>query len=276
MTLGDGVSIGVIGGGMMAEAFVSGLVRTGGSQAASVTVGEPVPTRREYLSMTYGVQTTDDNAMAVRGADVVLLAVKPQVLDAALTGLDAVLRRDTLVVSIVAGVTIATLRQRLGSAAIVRAMPNTPGQVGEGITVWTSTAETSDAQRDQADEILSALGERVAVDDEAYLDMATAVSGSGPAYVFLFIEALADAAVHVGFARDTALKLALQTVRGSAIYAQSSDLHLAELRNRVTSPGGTTAAALAEFEGGALRAVVDSAVRAAFARARELGEMSKK
>jgi pyrroline-5-carboxylate reductase len=179
-----------------------------------------------------------------------------------------------LVLSIIAGATVETIYRALGfnlPPAIVRVMPNTPGQIGEGISVWMATPETSPAQRQAAREIVGALGQEIAVEEERYLDMATAMSGSGPAYVFLFMEAFTDAGVRLGFSRAIAERLAVQTVRGAAIYAQESGLHLAELRNRVTSPGGTTAEALHVFEQGGLRATVADAVWAAYKRARALG-----
>ena len=174
--------------------------------------------------------------------------------------------------SIIAGARIATLRQGLGAEAIVRIMPNTPGQVGEGIAVWTATPEASDEGLSLARAIIGALGEEIYVEDEDYLDMATAMSGSGPAYVFLFIEAMTDAGVHMGLSRPIAEKLALQTVKGSAAYAQQRGLHPAVLRNMVTSPGGTTAEALYEFERGGLRATVERAILAAYRRAQVLGK----
>ena len=152
-------------------------------------------------------------------------------------------------------------------------MPNTPGQIGEGIAVWMATAETTEAQRAQARAIVGALGEEIYVEKEHYLDMATALSGSGPAYVFLFIEALTDAGVRMGFSRPVAEKLALQTVRGSAIYAQETGLHPAVLRNRVTSPGGTTAEALYQLEKGGFRALISQAVWAAYQKSKLLGDV---
>ena len=166
---------------------------------------------------------------------------------------------------------IGTLRAVLGERPVVRLMPNTPAQIGEGVSVWTATPDCTAEQRAQARAMFGALGEEVYVDDEAYLDMATALSGSGPGYVFLFIEALIDAGVRIGLARAVAEKLALQTVKGSALYAQRSGQHLAALRNAVTSPGGTTAAGLHQLERGGLRAAIEDAVAAAYERSRQLG-----
>lgn len=264
--------IALIGGGVMGEALIHGMLRQGLCAPNDIIVGEPVAERRETLEKTLGVSTCAENGEAVRGAPIVLLAVKPQVIEQAMTSLAGHIRADALVLSIVAGVTVETLRRGLGIAAIVRAMPNTPGQIGQGISVWTATPNVTAEQRAQAKAILGALGREVYVEKEQDIDMATALSGSGPAYVFLFIEALIDAGVWMGFARPIAEELALQTVIGSALYMRETGLHPAILRNRVTSPGGTTAEALQVLEEGALRATIARAVMAAFLKARRLGE----
>jgi len=267
--------IALIGGGVMGEALIHGMLRQGLCTPEEITVGEPVAERRQTLMETLGVRACATNAEAVRGAPIVLLAVKPQVLNPVMASLAGHIRAEALVLSIVAGVTIETLRQGLGIGAIVRAMPNTPGQIGQGISVWTATPDVSEGQRAQARAILGALGREVYVEKEEDIDMATALSGSGPAYVFLFIEALIEAGVWMGFARPIAEELALQTVIGSALYMRETGLHPAILRNRVTSPGGTTAEALQVLEEGAFRATVARAVMAAFLKARRLGEMKK-
>lgn len=269
-SLGD-VQITLIGGGTMAEALVRGLLSRELAAPDHITVGEPLADRRAHLAGALGVGVTEDNAEAAAGADVVVLAVKPQVAGKALPPLRGALRQGALVLSIMAGVRIATLESILGTVAIVRAMPNTPGQVGEGISAWTRNPAVTAAQAERARAILGALGDEVEVPGEDYVDMATAVSGSGPAYVFLFLEALVDAGVQLGLARSVAERLALQTVRGAAGYAQRSSEHLAVLRNLVTSPGGTTAEGLFALEQGGLRAAVTQAVLAAYRRARVLG-----
>jgi pyrroline-5-carboxylate reductase len=261
----------LVGGGVMGTAIAAGLLQRGLVQPAQVTISEPLAARRQTLAAELGVITTADNAQAVSAADLVLLAVKPQVLAEVLGGLKDALRPDALVLSIVAGATLDTLCEGLGVAAVVRVMPNTPAQVGQGATVWTATPAVSAGQREMVARILEALGVAVYVESERYLDAATALSGSGPAYVLLFIEALTDVGVEMGFTRDVAARLALQTVKGTAIYAEQSGQHPAILRNQVTSPGGTTAAALFAFEQGAFRAVVAAAVKAAWRRATELG-----
>jgi len=266
----DNTRIAFVGGGAMAEAFISGMLRQGLAQPQQIIVSDPIEARRTYLAQELDVRAVSSNAEAVTGAQIIVLAVKPQVLSKALGQLGQI-APNALLLTFVAGATINTIRKSLGIDAIVRIMPNTPGQIGEGISVWTATPEVTAAQRDQARQIVQALGEEVYVEDESYLDMATAMSGSGPAYVFLFIEALTDAGVHLGFARPIAEKLALQTVRGAAVYAQKKGVHPAVLRNQVTSPGGTTAEALHEVEKGAFRAIVANAVWAAYRRAKALG-----
>jgi pyrroline-5-carboxylate reductase len=174
-----------------------------------------------------------------------------------------------------AGVTVKQLSKALKTDSIVRSMPNTPAQIGEGMTVWTATADVGGNAREGVRSILGAMGKEAFVPDEKYLDMATGLSGSGPAYVFLFIEALTDAGVHIGLSRDLAATMALQTVLGSAKYAAETGKHPAELRNQVTSPGGTTAEALRAFENGAFRADVLAAVVAAYEKSKALGEGGK-
>jgi len=263
--------IAFVGGGAMGEAFMQGMLNQGLVEPDQIMVGEPFEARRQDLATRLGVGVTASNPDAVAGAEIVILAVKPQVIGRVFESLSGQVNASTMVLSIVAGTTIAAIREALGTAAIVRVMPNTPGQIGEGISVWTATEATQPEQQNDAAAILSALGQEIHVDDEHYLDMATALSGSGPAYVFLFIEALTDAGVHMGFARPVAEQLALQTVKGAACYAQETGLHPAVLRNQVTSPGGTTAEALHQFEIGSFRAVVAQAVWAAYERAQALG-----
>jgi pyrroline-5-carboxylate reductase len=261
----------VVGGGVMGEALLRGLVSRHLVAPEQVIVCEPSADRRDALQAALGVKGSASNEGPARSADLLLLAVKPQVLAAVLRGLAGHVRGDALVVSIVAGATIGTLREALAAPAVVRVMPNTPAQIGQGMSVWMATAETSSSQCDQAAAIAGALGRAIRVDKEEYIDMATALSGSGPAYVFLFLEALADAGVRLGFARPVAEELALQTVIGSALYARETGLHPAILRNQVTSPGGTTAEALQVLEEDGFRAMVSRAVGAAYRQAQTLG-----
>jgi len=203
---------------------------------------------------------------------VVVLAIKPQMLARVGREIGPHLRDGQLVLSIIAGATTAALTGILGHRQVVRSMPNTPAQIGKGMTVWYATPETSPDQRSQASSILRALGHEIEVDDEKFVAMATAVSGTGPTYVFLVMEALIDAAVHLGFPRHVAHDLVVETLEGSAAFARSSAMHPAVLRNMVTSPGGTSAAALHELESGRLRTVLSEAVWAAFRRTVELGD----
>jgi pyrroline-5-carboxylate reductase len=266
--------IAFIGPGVMGEAMVAGLIRQKLAQPQELTVAGPRLERLDQLQVKYGVNTALDNAAAARQADIVVLSVKPQRLAKVLAGLKGALQPHALVLSIVAGASIEKISRGLGHGIIVRSMPNTPAQIGEGITVWTASPEVSAEQQEMARQILLALGEEVFVEDESYLDMATALSGTGPAYVFLFMEAMVDAGVHLGFPRRVAEKLVAQTVLGSVdFYIKASDpVHLAHLRNQVTSPGGTSAAALYYLEKAGFRTALSRAIWAAYERSQELGK----
>ncbi len=265
-------SIAFIGGGVMAEAMVGGLL--GGKLVAPdhVIAAEPHEKRRAELESRYHIRATADNREAVHAANIIVFSIKPQMLTRVLPELKGTLREEQLVISIVAGGRIAALVEGLHHKAIVRSMPNTPAQIGKGLTVWTCTPTVSDSQRRQAAAVFQALGKEIFVDDEKYLDMATAVSGTGPTYTFLVLEALIDAAVHLGFARDVAHDIVIETMLGSLIFAHKSGKHPAELRNMVTSPGGTSAEAIYQMEKGALRTVLSKAVWAAYQKSRLLGE----
>lgn len=260
-----------IGPGVMAEAMIAGLIRQGLASRENLLASGPREERGAELQKKYGIQTTTDNAAAASVADVVVLSVKPQRLTEVMTGLYKI-REDALVLSIVAGASIQKISKTLKHKAVVRSMPNTPGQIGEGITVWTASKGASEEQHEMARRILGALGEEVFVEDEGYLDMATALSGSGPAYVFLFTEALIDAGVHMGFPRRIAEQLVLKTIRGSVDYYYHAERHPATLRNQVTSPGGTSAAALYYLEKAGFRTAISRAVWAAYQRSLELGK----
>ena len=260
-----------VGGGAMGEAIIGSLIGKKLLNPTQICVSEPVPTRREYLNSTYGVTTETDNSQAVTGASVTVLAVKPQVLEPVMSDLNGNLSPAALVVSIMAGVRIDTLRIGLGHDKIVRSMPNTPAQVGKGMTVWTDTAAVTESDRAAAQSILEAMGEAIYAAEEHYLDMATGLSGSGPGFVYLLLEALIDAGVHIGFSRDQAQLMVLQTVEGSVELMRQSGLHPADLRNRVTSPAGTTAAGTLVLERAGVRSALIDAVDAAYRRSQELG-----
>lgn len=259
----------------MGEAMIKGVLNRQLVTPEYIIASDPRQERIEELAERYGIHVTSDNAQAVATAEVIVLSVKPQVLSVVLKGIRDAVDADNLILSIVAGARIRTIAQGLDHQAIVRSMPNTPAQIGEGITVWTDTAAVTEEQRGQARELLGALGEEVYVEDEGYLDMATALSGTGPAYVFLFMEALIDAGVHLGFSRYQSERLVLQTMRGAVNFARQSNLHPAQLRNMVTSPGGTSAEALYQLEKGGMRTVVSRAVWAAYQKSKYLGDISE-
>jgi pyrroline-5-carboxylate reductase len=265
-------TIATVGSGVMAEAMIAGLLRGALVAPERVIASHPRPERREVLERAYGIRTVADNLEAVRGADVILLGIKPQMLNKVGREIGPHLRRGQLVLSVLAGATTAALTGILGHDQVVRSMPNTPARLGKGVTVWYATPETTETQRAQAGALLAALGLQLEVDDEKMVAMATAVSGTGPTYVFLVMEALIDAAVHLGFPRHVAHDLVIETLEGSTLFAKQSGMHPAELRNMVTSPGGTSAAALHELESGRLRTVLSEAVWAAFRRTLELGD----
>lgn len=266
--------IAFIGAGVMAEAIIAGVIRDGVATAECIVAAGPRVHRGQVLQERYGIFTQIDNVEAVSEADIVVLAVKPQHLKAVLPELKGKLKPNALVVSIIAGATLKKISQGLDNPNVVRSMPNTPAQIGAGITVWTAAPAVSEKQRLFAREILSALGEEVFLEDEYYLDMATAVSGTGPAYVFLFMEAMVDAGVHLGFPRRIAEQLVAQTVRGSVDYYQKRDdpVHLARLRNQVTSPGGTSAEAIYFLEKAGFRTAISRAIWAAYERSLSLGK----
>ncbi len=265
-------TIAFIGGGVMAEAMIQGLLSRQTVAPEHITVSEPRDKRRAELAARYFVRVTADNREAAHAGAVVVLSIKPQVLTRVLPELKSQLHAEQLAISIIAGGRIATLNAGLGHPAVVRAMPNTPAQIGAGITVWTATAQVSPAQREQARAVFESLGKEMFVDEEKYLDMATAVSGTGPTYTFLVLEALIDAAVHLGFSREQAHDLVIETMRGSVLYAEKTGKHPAELRNMVTSPGGTSAEAIYQMEKGSLRTVLSKAVWAAYQKSVLLGE----
>lgn len=265
-----------VGSGMMAEAMIRGLLSPKIVQPDQIIASGPRPERGEELHNKHHIRTTTSNMEAAEAGDIVVLSIKPQVLDRVLFEIRGHLRRQNLLISIIAGVPIKRLADNTAHAAVVRAMPNTPAQIGQGITVWTATPEVGEKQKKQAQLILASLGQEIFVAEESYLDMATALSGTGPAYVFMFMEAMIDAGVHMGFSRRVSEQLVFQTLRGSVAYAAQSHKHVAELRNQVTSPGGTTAEALYHMEKGGLRTVISRGIFAAYQRSIALGLGKKK
>ncbi len=265
-------TVAFIGGGVMAEAMIQGLLAKHTVAPDRITVSEPREKRRAELEARYHIHATSDNRAAACAGQVVVFSIKPQILARVLPELKGQLHSEQLILSIIAGGRIGTIAEGTSHPAIVRAMPNTPAQIGEGVTVWTATPSVSEVQRQQARAIFESLGKEIFVDDEKYLDMATAINGTGPTYVFLVLEALIDAAVHLGFSRDVAHDMVIEMMRGSILFAQKSNKHPAELRNMVTSPGGTSAEAIYQMEKGSLRTVLSKAVWAAYQKSVLLGE----
>jgi len=265
------MKIAFIGGGNMGEAILAALIARNLARPEDVFVADVNNERLAYIKQKYSVFTTGYNPEVAARGEVIILATKPQQMDEAARELKGHLRDNQLVISIIAGKKLTTLCQGLGHKTIVRAMPNTPAQIGQGMTVWTTTEHTPVARRVDAETILGALGHAVYTPDEAVLDMATAISGSGPAYVFLFLEALTQAGQDLGLMPELARFLAFKTVSGATEYAQISNHDLAKLRHNVTSPGGTTAAALKVFEENNFVGLIRQAVAAAYQRAQELG-----
>lgn len=253
----------------MGEAVIKCLLVKAVVTPRDIVVSDVSAARRELLSREYGVSTVADNRKATEGCDILILAIKPphlvQVMDEVKNP-----PPEQMVLSIVAGAALSSLCRGLNHSSVVRAMPNMPAQIGEGMTIWTATAEVNEKQKETAQSILGALGEELYVSDEKYLDMATALSGSGPAYVFLFIEGLIDAGVHIGLPRSIAEELVIQTVLGSTQTVKKTTKHPAELRNMVTSPGGTTTDALLKLEKGGFRSLLLEAVAAAYEKAKHL------
>lgn len=265
-----------VGSGMMAEAMIGGLINRRVVEPEQVVAAGPRPERGDALREKFRIRATTDNAEAVHSADAVILSVKPQTLPGVMAGLKDRIKPDALVLSIIAGARIETISHGLNHPAVVRSMPNTPAQIGEGISVWTASPAVTEEQLHQARLLLEALGQEIFLDNEDYLDMATALSGTGPAYVFLFMEAMVDAGVHLGFPRRVAEQLVVQTVKGSVDYYNHSPNHLARLRNQVTSPGGTSAEALYYLEKAGFRTALSRAIWAAYQRSVALGRGKKR
>jgi pyrroline-5-carboxylate reductase len=266
------MKIAFIGGGVMAEAIMRGILSKNLASPESISVGEPVAERRRELVESHGVFATEDNKEALSRGEIVVLAVKPQNLRDAFSSLKGSIASRATVVSIVAGAKLKTLTSGLGHDAVVRVMPNTPGQIGQGISAWTASEAVDASGRERAKSIVGTLGEQVYVEDEKYIEMATALSGSGPAYVFLFLESLIEAGVYLGMPREMARSLALKTVLGSAMLMQETGESPGILREKVSSPGGTTVEALLALESGAFRATVINAVTAAYEKSLTLGD----
>ncbi len=263
--------ISFVGGGMMAEAMIGGILKAKLATQKESVVGEPSAERRAYLTGKYGIEARADNVGTVKGAELVVLSIKPQQLGDVMAEMKPNLSKEQVVLSIIAGARMETLTNGLQHQAVVRVMPNTPSQIGAGMSVWLATSQVPPVRLEICRSILTTLGEEVHVADEKFIDMATALSASGPAYVYLFIEAMIDAGVYMGMQRDMARKLVLQTVMGTTRMVKESGRHPAELRDMVTSPGGTTAEALKVFEQSGFRGTILEAVVAAYQKSKALG-----
>jgi pyrroline-5-carboxylate reductase len=270
------MKIAIIGVGVMGEAIISALLQKRAATRSAILACDVDPARLAAIGKKYKVRHTADCRSAAKICDVIVLSIKPQTLPKVMNDLTGILKEEQLVLSIVAGASLGTITKGLKHDAVVRVMPNTPAQVGQGISVWTATSAVSQAQKEIAQNIIKATGREIYVQDEKYIDMATAISGSGPAYIFLIMEALTDAAVHIGLPRKLAEELVTQTVLGSAFMSRETGKHPAELKNMVTSPGGTTAEGLLCLEEGGVRAILAQAVIAAYEKAQRLGSQGSK
>ena len=276
-----GARLSFVGVGVMAEAMIAGLLRRQLAERAQVVGSHPRAARREELQTQYGIRMVESNREAAAAgagqpteagaAALVVVAVKPQRMSRVLQELKGALAPEQLLLSVVAGTRIETISGELGHAGVVRAMPNTPAQIGQGMTAWTATPQLSERQLEAVRALLGALGREMYVENENMIDMATALSATGPTYIFMMMEALVDAGVHMGFSRHVAEELVTQTMLGSVLFARETRKHPAELRNMVTSPGGTSAEAIYQMEKGSLRTVLSKAVYAAYQRAVALG-----
>jgi pyrroline-5-carboxylate reductase len=265
-----GTRLAFIGAGVMAESMIAGILKQGQATPDQIIASHPRLERLAKLETRFGIDTADDNQVAAAGADLVFLTIKPQVLQTVMPQLAGHLQPEQVVISVLAGAPVDVLTRGLHHQAVARVMPNTPAQVGEGMSVWCTTPGVSPEQQTRVQAALGALGRELWVEEEKYVDMATALSGTGPTYVFLMMEALIDAGVHMGFPRRIAEEIVLQTVSGSVAFARDSGKHMAELRNMVTSPGGTSAEAIYQMEKGGLRTVLSRAVYAAYQRTQTL------
>ena len=274
MTALSAHTIGFLGGGNMAEALIRGLVQGGHVPAAQISVSGPRRERMDELATRYGVTATTDNREVAKHAEILVLSVKPQILEKVAREVAGVVHAGGLVISVAAGIDTATLESLFPATRVVRSMPNTPALVRAGATAICAGQHATEQDLALAKQLFDAVGITVTL-DESQLDAVTGLSGSGPAYVFLVLEALADAGVKVGLSRRNAQRLAAQTVMGSAKLLLDTDEHPGKLKDMVTSPGGTAIAGLHTLEQGGLRTTLINAVETATNRARELGRGGK-
>ncbi len=265
-----------IGCGVMAESIIAGVLRKKLVVPNRIFGSHPRGERRSELEKNYKIQMLADNREAVESLpdknSIIVLCVKPQRIKSVLAEIKGAILPEQLVISIVAGATVEMISDALDNHSIVRAMPNTPSQIGAGMTTWTCTSAVEENRRAQVKELLTALGKEIFVETENMIDMATSLSATGPTYIFMVMEALTDAGVHLGFSREMAKELVQETMLGSVLFAMESHKHPAELRNMVTSPGGTSADAIYQMEKGGLRTVLSKAVYSAYQKAVALGQ----
>jgi len=272
--------VGFVGGGNMAEALVKGLIASSFIKAENIFVSDPISERLEYLRKNFKIKTTGDNSELVQKSDILILAIKPQLTQNILEDFSNLVDENKLVISVVAGLSANFIENILEEGnkkkiSVVRTMPNTPALVQEGVTAICNNDRVSKVDMEIAHYIFEAIGQTVDV-EEAHIDAVTGLSGSGPAYIFMIIEALSDAGVKVGLSREVSTALTIQTVLGSAKLARDSEKHPGELKSMVTSPGGTTISGLHKLEEGGLRAALMNAVESATNRSKELGKKSSK
>jgi len=269
-----------IGCGVMAESIIAGLLRQNLVKSSQICASHPRANRREELKNKYEIEVFEHNSDAVdslpENDSIVALCVKPQRIGGVLQEITASVKPQQMIISIIAGARIETISEALNNNFVVRTMPNTPSQIGAGMTAWTCAESVSDEQKSQVKMLLTALGKELYVENEHQIDMATALSATGPTYIFMMMEAMTDAGVHLGFSREVSKELVQQTMLGSTLFAIESNKHPAELRNMVTSPGGTSAEAIYQMEKGSLRTVLSKAIYSAYKRAVDLGGKSKK
>lgn len=270
------MNISFIGTGIMASSIIKCITEKGLYRKEEITGSGPRLKSLEEVKKRFGINITQKNTDAAKFGDIIILSIKPQVFQAIAKEIKDSINDNQMIVSIMAGVDIETLQRELLHKKIVRAMPNTPAQISEGMTVWTSTKEIKENEKDEVKKIFSSMGKELYFEEEQYVDMATALTGTGPAYVFLFLEAMIAAGVHLGFSRRDARELVYQTTLGSVLFAINSEKHTSELRDMVTSPGGTSADALYEMEKGSFRTIIEKAVYSAFKRTIYLKEIVKK
>lgn len=270
------MNISFIGTGIMASSIIKCITEKGLYRKEEITGSGSRLKSLEEVKKRFGINITQKNTDAAKFGNIIILSIKPQVFQAIAKEIKDSINDNQMIVSIMAGVDIETLQRELLHKKIVRAMPNTPAQISEGMTVWTSTKEIKENEKDEVKKIFSSMGKELYFEEEQYVDMATALTGTGPAYVFLFLEAMIASGVHLGFSRRDARELVYQTTLGSVLFAINSEKHTSELRDMVTSPGGTSADALYEMEKGSFRTIIEKAVYSAFKRTIYLKEIVKK